>query len=312
MTLLDLAKEYKEFINTEAPIEWYQFSLISLNRLVGGSGIKGGRIIQLLGNKSSGKTSLALDLIANAQKDNKPCAYIDFECTLDLDYATFLGVDVEGILEDGNPALTIVNPDTAENGFMLCEKLIDAGAKLIVIDSIAAPVSKSELDKDLNDNEKMASTAGLITRFLKRVIPKLRNSGALLVVINQNRANMSSMPNAKATKPFGASALQYLISVNIELVRTGNKEDFTIVQAFTEKNKQGGKERSKCDIIMQYGKGFDIAHDVVMLSLESGKIDKQKNTYYTTIDGVEYKAVGIEQAKEKMPIEKLRELLCNP
>ena len=145
MTITDLAKEYKEFINTIAPIEWYQFSLISLNKIVGGKGIKGGRVIQLLGNKSSGKSSLALDLIANAQKNGKTCAYIDFECTYDSDYASFLGVNTDDLI--------VVNTDTAENGFMLCEKLVDSGVSLIVIDSIAAPVSKSELDKDLNDND---------------------------------------------------------------------------------------------------------------------------------------------------------------
>ena len=303
MTITDLAKEYKDFINTTAPIEWYQFSLISLNKIVGGKGIKGGRVIQLLGNKSSGKSSLALDLIANAQKNGKTCAYIDFECTYDSDYASFLGVNTDDLI--------VVNTDTAENGFMLCEKLVDSGVSLIVIDSIAAPVSKSELDKDLNDNEKMASTAGLITRFLKRMLPRLRNTGALLVVINQNRANISSMPNAKATKPFGASALQFAITLNIELVRIKNGEDETIVQCFTEKNKQGGKERSKCEIIMSYGEGFDVAHDVIINALELGILDKKGNTYYTTIDEVEYKAVGMKQAKEKLPIEKLREMICN-
>lgn len=294
----DLKKKYKDFINIETPETWFQFSLPSLNRLVG-KGIKGGTILQLLGDKSTGKTSLALDLVANAQKEYT-CAYIDFERTYDIEYARFLGVDTDSLI--------LVKPDTAETGFMIAEKLIEADIKLIVIDSIAAPVSNNEIEKDVTDNERMAGTAGLITRFLKRMIPKLDNSGALLILINQNRANISTM-SRKESKPFGARFIQYAASTTIELARIKNGDDESIVQAYTEKNKTGGKERSKCEIVMTYGKGFDVAVDVINLAIEFHLTERKGAWYNTSVNGIDYKAQGMEQAKELFPIEQLKALV---
>lgn len=294
----DLKKQYKAFINPVVPETNFTFSLPSLNRLVGGS-VRGGRILQLLGDKSTGKTSLALDLVMNAQRDSKVCAYIDFERTYDQEYARFLGVDTD--------TLILVKPDTAETGFMIAEKLIEADVSLIVIDSIAAPVSNNEIEKDVTDNERMAGTAGLITRFLKRMIPKLDNSGALLVLINQNRANISTM-SRKESKPFGARFIQYAASITIELSRIKNGDDESIVKAFTEKNKTGGKERSMCEVTMTYGMGFDVAIDVLLLALEMKLVDKKGNWWYS-LDGT-IKANGIEQAKSLFPIDYLKEQVC--
>lgn len=313
MNFKELQKQYGQFINPDLPEPYYKFSLISLNTLVGGKGLRGGRIVQLVGAKSCGKSTISLDLIANAQKDGKPCALIDFERAFDPEYAEYLGVDVNGVFEDGiTPKFTLIKPDTAETGLEICEALIESGTMLVVIDSVAAAVSKSEADKTLNDNERMMGTAGLIGRFLKRILPKVNDRGAMLIVINQIRANVSSMPNAKATKPFGGFPLQHNNSMTIEFTRIKNGEDESIVQCFTEKNRQGGKERRKCEITMRYGEGFDIAQDVILNALNAGIIDKKGAWLYTTVDGVEYKAQGMEKAREILPIERLRELLCNP
>lgn len=299
MSLDEVRKRYKEFINIKVPDEWFVFSLLSLNLLVGGKGLRGGRIVQFLGNKSSGKSTLSLDIIKNAQQAGKVCAIIDFERTYDPEYARFLGLNTDDII--------LVKPDTAETGLDIAEQLIDSGVSVVVIDSIAAPITKSEKEKDLNDNEKMAASAGLITRFLKRMIPKLDNSGALLILINQNRANISSM-SRKETKPFGAQAIQYLSSVTMELSRIKNGEDESIVQVMTEKNKQGGIERRKAEITMEYGKGFDIPGDIIALAIEQDLINKRGTWLYY---GSEYKAQGFEQAKTLFPIESIRERLMN-
>lgn len=296
MSLDEVKKRYKQFINIEVPDEWFVFSLLSLNLLVGGKGLRGGRIVQFLGNKSSGKSTLALDIIKNAQQSGKLCAIIDFERTYDSEYARFLGLNIDDII--------LVKPDTAETGLDIAEQLVDSGVSVVVIDSIAAPITNSEREKDLTDNEKMAASAGLITRFLKRMIPKLDNSGALLILINQNRANISTM-SRKETKPFGATAIQYLSSVTIELARIKNGEDESTVQIMTEKNKQGGIERRKAEIIMEYGKGFDISGDVLALAIERGIIDK-KGSWLTFED---LRCQGIEQAKTAFPLDTIKERL---
>lgn len=296
MSLDEVKKRYKQFINIEVPEIWYTFSLLSLNLLVGGKGLRGGRIVQFLGNKSSGKSTLSLDIIKNAQEAGKLCAIIDFERTYDPDYARFLGLNTNDII--------LVKPDTAETGLDIAEQLIESGVSVVVIDSIAAPITNSEREKDLNDSEKMAASAGLITRFLKRMIPKLDNSGSLLILINQNRANISTM-SRKETKPFGATAIQYLSSVTIELARIKNGEDESIVQVMTEKNKQGGIERRKAEITMEYGKGFDISGDILSLAIEHGIIDK-KGSWFMFED---LKCQGIEQAKTAFPLDVIKERL---
>jgi recombination protein RecA len=298
MSLDEIKKRYKQFINIESPERWYKFSLLSLNRLVGGKGVRGGRILQLLGDKSSGKTTLALDLARDTQKQEEIAAIIDFERTYDPDYAEFLGVDTE--------SLVLVKPDTAETGLAIAEELIDSGVMLVIIDSIAAPITNSEREKDLNDSEKMAASAGLITRFLKRMIPKLDNTGALLVLINQNRANISTM-SRKEKKPFGALAIQYLSSTTLELARIKNGENESIVQVFVEKNKQGGIERLKAEITLAYGKGFDVFGDILLLALEQEIITKRGAWFYYG----DMKAQGMEQAKLLFPIEEIRDRVMN-
>jgi len=298
MSLDEVKKRYKQFINIEVPEIWYPFSLLSLNVLVGGKGLRGGRIVQFLGDKSSGKSTLSLDIIKNAQEANKTGAIIDFERTYDPEYAGFLGLNTDDII--------LVKPDTAETGLDIAEQLIDSGVSVVVIDSIAAPITNSEREKDLNDSEKMAASAGLITRFLKRMIPKLDNSGSLLILINQNRANISSM-SRKESKPFGAKAIQYLSSITLELARIKNGENESIVQVMVEKNKQGGIERRKAEITMDYGKGFDISGDILVLAIEQGLIDKRGAWLYYA----DKKAQGFDQAKTLFPIEQIKDRLMN-
>jgi recombination protein RecA len=294
VSLQDILKKYKDVINTETPEYWYPFSLLSLNRLVGNlKGLRGGRMYQFIGEKSTGKSTLSLDLIANAQRYGKVCAYVDFERTFDKEYAQKLGVDLDNLI--------IVKTDTAEQSLTIVEELIKAGVLLIVLDSIPAAVPSSESDKDYSDNEKMASAAGFITRFCKRIIPILDNYGAIVIVINQNRANFSTL-SRKETKPFGPKQLQYSVSLTLELARIKNGDDETRVQALVEKSKIG-VERQRAEFTMIYGSGINKEEDLLTLALEYDIIQKTGSWFKYG----ELKAQGMENAITTFPLDEIRE-----
>lgn len=295
-----LLKEQKAFINRKLPETWYPFTLPSLNRMMDiegqNRGLRGGRMHQFIGAKSVGKTTLSLDILANAQRTGEQVAFIDFERTYDPYYASILGIDTDKMI--------LVQTDTAEQGLDLAEDLVQAGVKAIVVDSIPAAVPKSELEKDMEDSATMAVSAGFLTRWSRRMIPILSNTGSICICINQFRANFSKM-SPKETKPYGPLAFLHNISTSLEMRRIQNDDDESVVQCFVEKNKQGGKEREKVNIHMSYGQGIDYPYDVLTMALESDIIRKSGAWFYYG----ELKAQGMDNAKELFPIEEIRSKL---
>lgn len=302
---MDIKKEYEKFINIQLPETWYKSSLLSLNYALDkdGRGMKGGRFLVIIGDKSTGKTTLASDFIANAQKDSHLAAYIDVERTYDLEYAERLGVNID------DDHLIKVYPDNIETAMSISEWLIkEMGVKVLVFDSVAAGSAKIEEDKDYNDNEKTAVSAGLFTRFVKRMTPLISNEGALIILINQFRDNLSPMARTNK-KAFGARAISYHSSATIELTRTKNNDDNAEIQIFTEKNKLSGKERAKITTLINFdGTGFDVANDIIDLALQFGIVKMKGNTSHIYIDqsGVEIKAQGRKKAKLKFPLEEIK------
>ncbi len=289
--------KYKSFITSAAAIQnvtYYPFSLLSLNLAIGDiRGVRSGRIIQLIGNPSSGKSTLALDLIANAQKNAIKCAYVDFERTFDLSYSSTLGVDLK--------SLQMVKPDFAEQGLEITELLIkDGGVQLIVIDSIPAAVPSVESEKGYSDNEKMAVAAGYITRFCRRVIPIIDNYNALIVILNQYRANISTLARSES-KPYGPRALGYASSLIIELARVKNEDLKTTVHAKATKNKMA-PERKMAEFTLVYGQGPDVVGDILTLAEQYGIVTK-RGAWYVYGD---LKAQGSENAKLLFPIEEIK------
>lgn len=289
--------KYKAFIkaaSTTTDIVHFPFSLMSLNIAVGDiKGVKGGKIMQLIGNPSSGKSTLALDLIANAQNLGVKCAYVDFERTFDPKYSTSLGVNLE--------SLTMVKPDYAEQGLEITELLIkDAAVKLVVIDSIPAAVPSVESEKGYADSEKMAVAASYITRFCRRVIPIVDNYNALIVILNQYRANMSTLARSES-KPYGPRALGYASSLIIELTRIKNEDLKTIVQARATKNKMA-PERKISEFTLIYGEGPDYKNDIITLAEQYGIVTK-RGAWYVYQD---MKVQGAEGAKKMFPIDEIR------
>lgn len=294
MTVESVIAKYKNIINTKTPEYWYPFSLISLNQIVGDvRGLRGGRMYQFLGKESTGKTTLSLDIIANAQKQGLACCYVDFERTFEDEYAEKLGVNLDELL--------VVRADTAEDALTVVEELLKSGIMVVVIDSIPAAVPKIEADKDYNENEKMASNAALVNRMCRRLVPLLSNSGAICIAINQYRANISTM-SRKETKPFGAMILQYTVSLTLELARIKNEEDETQVQVTVGKSKIG-IERKRAIVTMVYGSGLNYEEDVLTLALEHDIIQR-KGAWFTYND---FRAQGMENAIKTFPIEEIKE-----
>ena len=288
-------ERYKEYINRQVPDKWYRFRLPSLNRLVGGKGVKGGRLIQVLGSKSTGKTTLAYNLLQETSQTEK-ILFVDFERTYDAEYARLLGINTDNII--------LLKTDTAEEGLQAAIDFVKEGIVLaVIIDSISNIVTESEIEKDLTESDKIGAAASLTTRWLKRIIPVLDNTGALCVVINQYRSNISTL-SRKITKPYGALQLQYQTSLTIELTRVENKDDTAKIEAFVEKIKQTGKERSRVEFYLNHGKGFDLELDIINLAIEQEVIKKSGKWYYYG----DLKANGIEQARS-FPLQEIERLI---
>lgn len=310
MTLDEIKAKYKDIISlASTPIkrEFYKFSSPSLNYLACGGrgywGMRSGAIMELVGARSSGKSTAALDLVGNAIRDNKTCLWIAIERWLDNEtvggYAKTMDIDLS--------KLAVARPKSTEDAFEIGQASIEAGVNLLVIDSIAASVPKDEFDKDYDDNERMGESARLIKRFMQRATMLAYDSNTLVVVLNQIRANMSTMPNAKATKRFGGKPYEHALDVALEFTVTSHtdKERIKTVQVFTDKNRLGGEERIKRDLIIEYGKGFNWRRDVIEHCIEAG-IVKQRGAW------LEYNGIscnGKDSAVLKLPAAELKHIL---
>lgn len=292
-----LLKKYKDAIalgSEVRPKTRISLGPMSLNIAVGDiRGIEAGRIVQIVGKYSSGKSTLALDIIGQHQKSTGyPVVYVDFERSFDRDYARVIGVDTD--------RLYIIRANSTEEGMTQVENIIKTGeVKLVVIDSIAAAKSSTEDDKDYSDNAKMASSAGLITRFCNRVVPLLDNHDVLLLVLNQLRANFNTMSPEKEI-PFGGKSLHYHTSVMVQLTNIKNTEDETDIRAVVKKNKVGAP-RHITEFTIKYGTGIDHARDILNLAIERGIVIKSG----AWLSHGTKKTQGIEKACAEFPMQEI-------
>lgn len=260
----------------ERPRTMFSIGPLSLNLAVGNyKGVPSGRIIQIVGQESSGKSTLALDILAQHQRafPAESVGYVDFERSFVADYAAACGVDLARIL--------VVRPDTTEQGFTILEDMIQNGIRVVVVDSVAAAKPSSENNRDYEDAMKMASSAGIITRFCNRIVPIIDNADAVIVMINQLRENFNTMSPEK-TIAFGGRALRYATGVTISLVRTSKKEQRIDVQATIRKNKVGAPYQVT-EFQIVYGAGIDHNTDAVQLALQRGLLTKG-GAWYTYKD----------------------------
>ncbi len=184
---------------------------ILLNHALGVGGIPRGRIIEIYGPESSGKTTLALHALAQAQKKGGLCAFIDAEHALDPSHAKNLGVDIDELI--------ISQPDFGEQGLDIAEMLIRSGAiDLIVVDSVAALVPKAELEGDMGDVH-VGLQARLMSQALRKLTPIVHKSKAVLIFINQIRQNINSFAFANKETTSGGNALKFYSSLRLDVRR---------------------------------------------------------------------------------------------
>lgn len=300
MSSEQLLKKYKEFISLgsrERIRPYYSLGPLSLNLAAGDNrGVIGGRVVQIVGKQSSGKSTLALDIIRQYQilPDSVPVLYVDFERSFDQKYAKNIGVNLD--------LLYHVRPDTTEQGFNIVEYAVkESGIKLVVIDSIAQAMPSSELGKDYEDSPKMASNAGLITRLMNRMVPILDNNDALLVAINQLRKNFSTL-SQETEIPFGGMNLQFAIAMTLHVAKTSTKETFQTSQVIIKKNKTNAPQ-GRCEFTIQYGVGIRHDLDLLNLAIERGLVSK--NGAWLSYHDI--KTQGLEKAATEFPLEEIRQ-----
>ncbi|MBP0050152.1 recombinase RecA [Marinobacterium sp. AK62] len=247
---------------------------LGLDIALGIGGLPYGRVVEIYGPESSGKTTLTLQVIAEAQKQGKTCAFVDAEHALDPVYAEKLGVDVD--------ALLVSQPDTGEQALEITDMLTRSGAvDVIIVDSVAALTPKAEIEGEMGDSH-VGLQARLMSQALRKLTGSVKQSNCLLVFINQIRMKIGVMFGNPETTT-GGNALKFYASVRLDIRRTGAvKQGDEVVGNETRvkvvKNKVSPPFR-QAEFQILYGQGIYHMGEVVDLGVQQGLVDKSGAWY---------------------------------
>ena len=255
--------------NRTMDIETIPTGSLALDIALGAGGLPMGRIVEIYGPESSGKTTLTLETIASAQKLGKTCAFIDAEHALDPIYADKLGVDID--------ALLISQPDTGEQALEIVDALARSGAvDLIVVDSVAALTPKAEIEGSMGDSH-MGLQARMLSQAMRKLTGSLKQSNCMCIFINQIRMKIGVMFGNPETTT-GGNALKFYASVRLDIRRTGAvKQGDEIIGNETRikvaKNKIASPFK-QAETQILYGEGFNINGELVDLGVKLKLIEK--------------------------------------
>ncbi|MBD3300327.1 MAG: recombinase RecA [Candidatus Moranbacteria bacterium] len=263
---------------------------ISLNYALGIGGVPKGRIVEIFGPESSGKTTLALHIVANAQKEGGTAAFVDAEHALDPSYAKRIGVNIDELL--------ISQPDTGEQALEIVETLVQSGSvDVIVVDSVAALTPKAEIDGEMGDSH-MGLQARLMSQALRKLTSISSKKNTTIIFINQVRMKIGVFFGNPETTT-GGNALKFYSSVRIEVrksaqIKQGDKVIGNRVKSKIVKNKVAPPfQTAEFDIM--YNEGISWAGDLINMSASRSVIEKSGSWY---VFGGEKLGQGLENAKK--------------
>ena len=250
-------------------VETISTGSLSLDIALGAGGLPMGRIVEIYGPESSGKTTLTLQVIAAAQRKGKTCAFIDAEHALDPVYAKKLGVDIDNLL--------CSQPDTGEQALEICDALARSGAvDVIIVDSVAALTPKAEIEGEIGDSH-MGLAARMMSQAMRKLAGNLKQSNTLLIFINQIRMKIGVMFGNPETTT-GGNALKFYASVRLDIRRIGAiKEGDEVVGSETRvkvvKNKIAAPFK-QAEFQIMYGEGINSRGELVDLGVKHKMIEK--------------------------------------
>ena len=255
--------------NNTMDVETISTGSLGLDIALGAGGLPFGRVVEIYGPESSGKTTLTLEVIAQAQREGKVCAFVDAEHALDPIYAEKLGVNINELL--------VSQPDTGEQALEICDMLTRSGAiDIIVVDSVAALTPKAEIEGDMGDSH-MGLQARMLSQAMRKLTGNLKKSNTMLIFINQIRMKIGVMFGNPETTT-GGNALKFYASVRLDIRRIGAvKNGDEIVGNETRvkvvKNKIAPPFK-QAEFQILYGQGINNLGELIDLGVKNGFVEK--------------------------------------